>query len=100
MNLFKRIFKPKLPRTTLNRENEKYHPEMQKLARDLVKYLSMNEDPNEETFQGNWNLTFLEENMTVEEYDKIVFQMMCRIPLGRLIEVINKSKYIRAELVR
>ncbi|WP_064199113.1 hypothetical protein [Brevibacillus brevis] len=100
MKLLKQIFKPKLPRTTLNRESEKYYSEMQKLARDLVSYLSMNEDPNEETFQGNWNLTFLEENMTEEEYEKIVFQMMCRIPLGRLIEIINKSKYIKAEIVR
>lgn len=75
MNLLKRIFKPMLPRTTLNRENEKYYVDMQKL-------------------------TSLEENMTEEEYEKTVFQMMCRIPIGRLIEVINKSKYIKANIVR
>jgi hypothetical protein len=72
-------FKP-----SIDRGNSKYYSEMQQLAYNLVKYLSMNEDKNESNFQGNYNLTYLEENMTNEDFKMIANSFLRRIPIGEV----------------
>lgn len=69
-------FKP-----NLDRENSKYYSEMQVLAYNLVKYLKMNDALGEDDCQGNYNLTYLEENMTKEDYMFIAERFLGRIAI-------------------
>ena len=82
----------KLPKPSLSRDGEKYYEEMQDLAYHLVYYVSMNDNPSEHPCQGNYNLTFLEENMTEKDYLFIVDKLMRRIPLCTLKEM-YRSKW-------
>lgn len=77
-------FKP-----SLDRSNSKYYEEMQILSHSLVKYLKMNNNPEEHPYQGDYNLTYLKENITDKDFDCIVEMMLKRIPLGRVAEIIK-----------
>ena len=72
-------FKP-----SLDRSDSKYYSEMQQLSYNLVKYLSMNNDKNEQNYQGNYNLTYISENMTPEDFEMITSAFMRNISLGAL----------------
>lgn len=84
----------------LDRTNTKFYSEMQWLAYNLIKYLNMNGDPDN-TFQGNWNFTYLKENMTEDDFTDITRIFMSSIPLGRLKEMIdeNFAKHFKEYLV-
>jgi hypothetical protein len=86
LDYFKRLNTP-----LLNRDKNKYYPEIQQLAYNLVRYLKMNEDENEHSFQGNHNLTYLIENMTKSDFEFIVTKFLGRIPLNRLNELIKQD---------
>lgn len=74
-----------------HRNNSKYYHEMQQLALNLVHYFKMNDTPDEEKYQGNYNVTYLIENMTKENFYFIVSKFLRNIPLGDLKEIINKN---------
>lgn len=68
------------PTTNRNGKNNKYYVEMQLMAFQLMRYLKMNNDPNEHSNQGNWNWTYFKENMADED-------------IQLLIEYINGEQY-------
>lgn len=74
---------------SLDRSNTKYYSEMQQLAYNLVKYLSMNEDKNEHSCQGNYNLTYLRENMIDDDFKMIANMFLRRIPMGEVRQMIK-----------
>ncbi|HLO11316.1 MAG TPA: hypothetical protein VK190_03545 [Pseudoneobacillus sp.] len=83
-NIFQYLaqFKP-----SLNRDDAKYYSEMQVLAYNLVKYLKMNNAPGEDSCQGNYNMTYLEENMSKEDLKFVVDKMLRRIPIREVKEM-------------
>ena len=81
----------KLDNVDLDRSKDKYYEEIQQLAYNLVRYLKMNDNPNEHSCQGNYNLTYLIENMTNENFEFIVIQFLKRISLGKLRNLINEN---------
>jgi hypothetical protein len=83
----------------LDRENEKYYYEMKKLSGDLVHYLNMNENPNEEIYQGEYNLAYLQEHMSEEDFQKITLSFMKNISLGTLREYISNEFEDLAEMI-
>jgi len=80
-----------LRKPSLDRENSKYYEEIQRLAYELVKFLRMNEDKNEHNNQGNWNLTYLIENMKPKDFKYVTTSFMKRIPLNELKEMIEEN---------
>lgn len=87
-------FKP-----SLDRSNAKYYSEMQSLAYNLVKYLRMNEDKNETSFQGNYNHTYLKENMTEEDYLFVLNKMLRSIPMYKVKDMIRETWSSSADTV-
>ena len=77
--------------SSLDRKSAKYYSEMQQLAYNLVRYLRMNEDIHEGSCQGNYNLTYLEENLTEEDYLFVLDKMLRRIPMGKVRDMINEN---------
>lgn len=76
----------------LDRNKSKYYPEMQQLAYNLIRYLNMNNNPNENNpCQGNYNVTYLIENMSESEFHNIIRTLIRRIPLGKLKDLILDS---------
>jgi len=78
-------FKPSLDRT-----DSKYYSEMQQLSYNLIKYLNMNDNKNESSFQGNYNLTYLAENMTNEDFKTIANLFLRRISIGEVRVMIRE----------
>lgn len=87
-------YQQKLSNPSLERKYTKYYEEMQQLAYNLVRYLKMNEIQEENAYQGNYNLTYLVENMTKDDFYFIVAKMLRKIPNKDLKELIinNFSK--------
>jgi type III secretory pathway component EscV len=91
------------PEPPLSRYGTKYYDEMQQLAYNLVRYLRMNDDFNEENkYQGNFNFTYLQENMTEEDFLFLVEKFMRSTPLGKLKEILkgfteDAKKYLNQE---
>lgn len=81
----------KLEQPSLNRDSTKYYPEMQQLAYNLVRYLKMNEDKNEDSYQGNYNLTYLIENMSESDFDFVITKFLEQIPFKKLRELIKNN---------
>lgn len=86
VNYFKNLNKP-----PLDRSETKYYEEMQLLAYNLVKYLKMNEDNNEKPYQGNYNFTYLRENMTENDFEFIAIKFLKNIPLCKLKQLIKEN---------
>ena len=78
------------PEPSMDRRNDKYYPEMQQLTYNLLRYLGMNEDPNEHPCQGNYNMTYLVENMTNEELYEFVGRFIRRLNQTQLIYIIER----------
>src|SRR5690606_11737437 len=57
----------------------------------LIKYLKMNDDPNEQQFQGNYNFTYLKENMSEEDFLFLVTKFMMSTKLGDLKRIIDNE---------
>ena len=87
MNIIDYLCQHKAP---TNRDHRKYYQEIQQLAFNLVRYLKMNEDENEENlYQGNFNLTYLKENMAHEDFKMITRMFLKRIPIGEVKQMME-----------
>lgn len=86
-NYFKDLSNP-----PLNRNGTKYYIEMQLLAFQLLRYLKMNDDPNEHQFQGNYNWTYFKESMSEEDYQYLANKVTGSLNGEGWKEVINYWK--------
>lgn len=77
----------KLKNPCTNRKKDRYYIEMQMLSFQLLRYLRMNNDPNEHAFQGNWNWTYFKENVTEEDWQLLV---------NRILGGMNKPQWLNA----
>lgn len=75
----------------LDRSKSRHYQEVQRLSYSLVRYLRMNDDKNEHVNQGNWNLTYLIENMKQKDHYFITSQLMKRIPLNHLQKILDED---------
>lgn len=75
----------------LDRAKEKHYDQVQRLAYDLVRYLRMNTAKGEHVNQGNWNTTYLIENMKPKDFEFVVAQLLKRIPIGQLRRMIDEN---------
>lgn len=80
-----------LKKPSLDRVNEKYYDEMQHLAYNLVRFLRMNDDKKEHGCQGNYNFTYLKENMSEKDFVFVMLQFMRRVPIGELRSIIRDN---------
>lgn len=79
-----------LKEPSTDRTNSKYYEDIQRLAYELVRYLRMNDDKNEHVNQGNWNFTYLAENMKRKDLAYITAKLMKRFTSEELIALIKE----------
>lgn len=84
---YKRVNPPSCNR----RQAEKYYIEMQLLAFKLSHYLNMNEDENEHVNQGNYNTTYLRENLSKKDFKFITKKFMEQLTGRELTELIKEQ---------
>lgn len=75
----------------LDRKKERHYEKIQRLAYDLVRYMRMNTAKGEHVNQGNWNTTYLIENMKPKDFEFVVSQLLKRIPIGQLRTMLHDN---------
>jgi hypothetical protein len=74
-----------------DRKNDLYYVEMQQLAFNLARYLKMETKDN--VFQGNWNFTYLTENLSKEDYMLIARKFLGNLTAPQWKEIIQSSSF-------
>lgn len=75
---------------SISRKDTLYYVEMQQLAFNLVRYLKTS---NKNTLQGNWNFTYLTENMSREDFILIARKFLGRMNATEWKEMIKSSSF-------
>jgi hypothetical protein len=80
-----------LKNPSISRKDDLYYLEMQQLAFNLVRYLRMETKNN--SCQGNWNMTYLEENMSKDDYMFVARKFLGRMTATEWKDMIGNSPF-------